>query len=226
MAMEITMARGVRPRSVFRDRFAANSSRTLVFSIFSAAAFRPMVPPIHYRIGGQRFAPGRRGSTVHWRHLRLRNIMLMFGGDPGTKPYRHGTHRASTRDDTIARVRPLMAPFGITRIANVTGLDRTGIPVVMVCRPNARSSAVFHGKGIDIAAAKASGLMEAIETWHAEHVQLPLRYGSLVDLRARHKLADVDDLPRVPPWRFHSDLPILFPLAPHPLPPPPTPLPP
>src|SRR5260370_36637598 len=80
----------------------------------------------------------------------------------------------------------------------------------MVCRPNARSSAVFHGKGMDMAAAKASGLMEAIETWHAEHVQLPLRYGSLVDLRARHKLADVDDLPRVPSCRFHGDLPMLW----------------
>jgi YcaO-like protein with predicted kinase domain len=136
--------------------------------------------------------------------------MFMFGGDPGTKTYRHGTHRASTPYDTIARVRPLMVPFGITRIANVTGLDRTGIPVVMVCRPNARSSAVFHGKGIDIAAAKASGLMEAIETWHAEHVQLPLRYGSLVDLRVRHKLADVDGLPRVPACRFHANLPMLW----------------
>jgi hypothetical protein len=39
--------------------------------------------------------------------------------------------------------------FGVTRIANLTGLDGTGIPVVMVCRPNARSSAVFNGKGVD-----------------------------------------------------------------------------
>ena len=63
--------------------------------------------------------------------------------------------------------------FGITRIANLTGLDRTGVPVVIVCRPNARSSAVFNGKGVDVAAAEASGLMEAVETWHAENVRLP-----------------------------------------------------
>lgn len=134
----------------------------------------------------------------------------MFGGDPGAKTYRHGTHRARTPDDTIARVRPLLTRFGITRIANLTGLDRTGIPVVMVCRPNARSSAVFHGKGIDLAAAKASGLMEAIETWHGEHVQLPLRYGSVTDLRADHGLADVSGLPRSPSDRFHVDLPMLW----------------
>src|SRR5260370_10596432 len=137
--------------------------------------------------------------------------MLADGGDgTAANTYRLGTHRTTAPDDTINRVRPLLSAFGITRIANLTGLDRTGIPVVMVCRPNARSSAVFHGKGIDIAAAKASGLMEAIETWHAEHVQLPLRYGSLVDLRVRNKLADVDDLPRVPASRFHADLPMLW----------------
>jgi hypothetical protein len=31
--------------------------------------------------------------------------------------------------------------MGITRIANVTGLDRIGVPVVMVWRPNSRSLA-------------------------------------------------------------------------------------
>jgi hypothetical protein len=49
--------------------------------------------------------------------------------------------RHSTPDDTIARVMAHRSVFGITRIANLTGLDRTGVPVVMVCRPNARSSA-------------------------------------------------------------------------------------
>ncbi len=128
----------------------------------------------------------------------------------GNKTYRHGTHRALSPDETIARVRPFLGAFGITRIANLTGLDRTGIPVVMVCRPNARSSAVFHGKGIDIAAAKASGIMEAIETWHAEHVCLPLRFGSTADLAASLELADVDHLPRLPESSFDRSLPILW----------------
>lgn len=126
------------------------------------------------------------------------------------KIYRRGTHRTTAPDATIAGLRPLMAAFGITRVANLTGLDRTGIPVVMVCRPNARSSAVFHGKGIDIAAAKASGLMEAIETWHAEHLQVPLRFGSYNELHAGHRLIDVSGLPRAPGNRFHPDLRTLW----------------
>jgi ribosomal protein S12 methylthiotransferase accessory factor len=137
--------------------------------------------------------------------------MLEFGADSrGAKTYRRGTHRTAAPEDTIARLRPLLAAFGVTRVANLTGLDRSGIPVVMVCRPNARSSAVFHGKGIDIAAAKASGLMEAIETWHAEHMQLPLRYASAAELGAYHKLADVSGLPRAPRGRFHSDMAMLW----------------
>lgn len=124
--------------------------------------------------------------------------------------YRAGTHRAVSPIQTLARVQPLLGRFGITRIANLTGLDRTGIPVVMVCRPNSRSSAVFLGKGIDLAAAKASGVMEAIETWHAEQVTPLLRLGSAAELRQKVPLIDVDGLPRVPGSRFHPYLPMLW----------------
>ena len=126
------------------------------------------------------------------------------------KAFRRGTHRALAPRETIARVEPLRSVFGITRVANLTGLDRPGIPVVMVCRPNARSSAVFHGKGIDLVAAKASGLMEAIETWHAEHVQLPLRLGSFAELWAGYAACDADALPRLPGTRLDPDRPFLW----------------
>src|SRR6202007_538657 len=123
---------------------------------------------------------------------------VLSGAGLAHKVYREGTHRTAAPRDTLARVEPLKSLFGITRIANLTGLDRTGIPVVMVCRPSARSSAVFHGKGLDLAAAKASGVMEAIETWHAEHVELPLRFSSYADLSKNWKTAEVDRLPRIP----------------------------
>jgi len=104
----------------------------------------------------------------------------------------------------------LKTAFGITRVANLTGLDRTGVHVVMVCRPNARSSAVFNGKGVDLASAKASGLMEAVETWHAENVRLPLTFSSLADLSGRVPLIDIDGLPRRPGRVFDPHQPILW----------------
>lgn len=132
------------------------------------------------------------------------------GATPAPKAFRDGTHRAVPPAETIARAAPFLSDFGVTRIANLTGLDRIGIPVVMVCRPNSRSSAVFHGKGLDLHAAKASGLMEAIETWHAEHVQLALRLGSLTEIREVHDVADIDGLAGSTAGRFHRDLPILW----------------
>jgi YcaO-like protein with predicted kinase domain len=89
---------------------------------------------------------------------------------------------------------PLM---GITRVANVTGLDRIGVPVVMVVRPNARSIAVSQGKGLDLDAARASGLMEAAELWHAERITLPLKLCSHEELRDAHPVVEVEALPRV-----------------------------
>ena len=60
--------------------------------------------------------------------------------------------------------------MGITRLGNITGLDRIGIPVVVAVRPNSRSVSVSQGKGLDLPQAMASALMEAIEGFHAEVV--------------------------------------------------------
>lgn len=111
------------------------------------------------------------------------------------KGYYSGTHRSVTPRETLTRVSPMMPAMGITRIANITGLDNIGIPVVMVCRPNSRSVAVSQGKGLDLDAAKASGLMEAVETYHAEAIVQPLKWGSYRELYATHNLVDVTGLP-------------------------------
>ena len=103
--------------------------------------------------------------------------------------------RLVSAEETLARVTPLLGAFGITRVANVTGLDTIGIPVVMVNRPNSRSLAVSQGKGTTLAAAKASAVMESIEAWHAERAQLPLRHGSYEDLRYSLPLVDPSLLP-------------------------------
>src|SRR5262245_21673480 len=97
---------------------------------------------------------------------------------PVPKTYRVGTDRLIDPAQTLARVRPYLTQMGITRIANVTGLDYIGVPVVMVYRPNSRALAVSQGKGLTLAAAKASGLMESVESYHAERIALPLKLAS------------------------------------------------
>jgi ribosomal protein S12 methylthiotransferase accessory factor len=127
-----------------------------------------------------------------------------------SKRYFLGTHRTCAPQETLARLRPLLPAMGITRIANVTGLDRTGIPVVMVCRPNSRSVAVSQGKGLTLDAAKASGVMEAVEVWHAEHIVKPLVLASLEEMRREHRVVDVALLPLASGSRFSPDLALLW----------------
>jgi ribosomal protein S12 methylthiotransferase accessory factor len=130
---------------------------------------------------------------------------------PGlAKGYRDGTHRLVSPRETVERVRPFMASMGITRIADVTGLDCIGIPVIMVVRPNSRSVAVSQGKGLDVWAAKASGLMESVEGYHAEYVTLPLKYCSYAELTRTHRVVEVGDLPREDPSLFHRDRALLW----------------
>lgn len=103
-----------------------------------------------------------------------------------------------------------MPVLGITRVANVTGLDVVGIPVVMVCRPNSRSIAVSQGKGHDLAAAKASGLMESFEQYHAERITQPLKLASYNELRFSHEVADPASLLWTSATSFHDELRLLW----------------
>src|SRR3954465_14463995 len=100
------------------------------------------------------------------------------------KGFRAGTHRVIPPAETLARLRPHLEEYSITRLANVTELGEIGIPVVLAIRPNARSLSVAQGKGVDLAAAKVSALMESIEQHHAEHDRLGVRWASYEDLRA------------------------------------------
>lgn len=126
------------------------------------------------------------------------------------KAHTTGTHRVMAPEQTLARVTPYLPVMGITRVANVTGLDSVGIPVVMVTRPNSRSVAVSQGKGVTLAAAKASGVMESIESYHAERITLPLKYASYEELRWSHRVCDVSRLPRLSTSRFTDDAPLMW----------------
>jgi ribosomal protein S12 methylthiotransferase accessory factor len=107
---------------------------------------------------------------------------------------------------TLARVGGLLPAMGITRIAHVTGLDAIGIPVVMVCRPNSRSLAVHQGKGLSLAAAQAAGVMEAIESYHGEHITLPLKIATYEELAYTHTVVDPSTLNHLATSFFHGHL--------------------
>jgi ribosomal protein S12 methylthiotransferase accessory factor len=69
---------------------------------------------------------------------------------------------------TRADLEPALRSFGITRVADLTGLDVIGLPVCSAVRPASRSLSVSSGKGMDFEAAWVSAVMESCEQALAE----------------------------------------------------------
>lgn len=94
-----------------------------------------------------------------------------------------GTIREFTPAQTLARLNPLLLKtFGITRVADVTGLDNIGIPVCAAIRPNSKALANSQGKGITLELAMISAIMESVEGWHAENMQVKPHLASYNEL--------------------------------------------
>jgi putative methanogenesis marker protein 1 len=86
------------------------------------------------------------------------------------KTYTADGQRTVDPSTTLRRVEPLCKIAGVTRVADITGLDRVGIPVFSSIRPNAESGAitVYNGKGASTEQAKVSAIMEALERYSGE----------------------------------------------------------
>lgn len=123
-------------------------------------------------------------------------MICASAGPDGAKKHVRGTHRVVAPSVTVARWTPHLPSLGITRVADVTGLDCIGIPTIMVVRPNARSLSVSQGKGVDLDSAKASGIMESVEQFHAEHIHRPLRLATAAELGRSETLLPLEGLPR------------------------------
>ena len=80
-----------------------------------------------------------------------------------------GSYRCCLPHETLQKIKPLFPKLGITRIAQVTGLDELGIPVATCIRPNSKHLSVSQGKGITQELANISAIMESVEGYHAEN---------------------------------------------------------
>ncbi|WP_203909214.1 YcaO-like family protein [Rhizocola hellebori] len=96
-----------------------------------------------------------------------------------------GRHREFSSEQTFARVRPHLRRAGITRIADITGLDRIGIPVFNAVVPRSHDElSVYNGKGGSPIDAMTSAVMEAMERFCAWQPMRPDRIASFAELSA------------------------------------------
>lgn len=130
------------------------------------------------------------------------------------KAFRSGTHRSLAPEQTLSIVEPFLEGFGITRVANITGLDIIGISVAAATRPNSRAVSVAQGKGTTLNSAKASAVMEAIEGFHAERDRLERTWASFDSLsHGEIPVTRVEGLPKTTKSRYAPNRPLTWVLS-------------
>lgn len=132
------------------------------------------------------------------RSERATSSVPLVRGSRTRKHFKHGTHRAVEPRETLARFESLLPETGVTRLADITGLDRVGVPVVTAVRPNSRYVSVAHGKGVTLVDARASAMMEAIERHHAEEPRLETAFISYEEISTDRRTVDLHDLSPAP----------------------------
>lgn len=95
--------------------------------------------------------------------------------DPDIK-YIEGTQRVLSPEATLEKTTGLLPRIGVTRIANITDLDRVGIPVFSAIRPSAAAGAIsiYSGKGVNDTNARISAIMESFERCLAEQPEISI----------------------------------------------------
>jgi putative methanogenesis marker protein 1 len=126
------------------------------------------------------------------------------------KTYYIDTHRVMPPAETLKHIKAIVPNVGVTRIADISGLDRVGIPVYSAIRPSAADGAisVYAGKGTTEAEARVSVIMEAIERFAAEvdNFKDTLVFGSFNELRDDYDVLSPQSL--ILPGSFPSETPI------------------
>lgn len=93
---------------------------------------------------------------------------------PGAGAQRLGSSlRCRPAHETWALAQPLLPRFGISRVSDITRMDRLGLPVWASVRPRGQLLRVHAGKGLQPMDAQVGALMEALEFAVAEPLRTP-----------------------------------------------------
>lgn len=110
--------------------------------------------------------------------------------------YFKGTHRIIPPSQTIENNEDKCKIAGITRITEITHLDRIGLPVFSAIRPTSEEGAIsiYGGKGITAEHAKASAMMEGFERYSAEKQDENTITGTVSEISSKGKIIDIESL--------------------------------
>lgn len=103
-------------------------------------------------------ADGREMLSAFYAGIIDANIPLAAAEDP------------ESAEAYFRSLRPFCRRARITRIADLTGLDRVGLPVVQAIRPAALSEVTSLGRGMSRTSAAIGAVMESLERLYAEAI--------------------------------------------------------
>lgn len=107
------------------------------------------------------------------RQLLIRAARATGPAPAARLPGPHDPQRSAEAAILLPMAQAAAAAAGVTRLADVTRLDRIGMPVWQAVRPSSRSLSVHQGKGASDAEAQLGALLEATESHWAEQFDAP-----------------------------------------------------
>lgn len=133
--------------------------------------------------------------------MKLRTRVPKIGGV--------GAHREHSLSDTLERMLPRLRRMGVTRVADITGLDRLGIPVHNAIVPRSNDVlSVYNGKGTTELQSRVGAIMEAAERYAASRPRPPAAVGSVRELSRTRRVLDLDRINIEPLPGFTEETPI------------------
>ncbi|QLL63811.1 hypothetical protein FKV68_13815 [Sinorhizobium mexicanum] len=103
---------------------------------------------------------GSDGALPGFRDAILADLRSSFAAHAGPQE----------AEQRLRRILPLCRQARITRVADLTGLDRIGLPVVQAVRPAALSEVTSLGRGLVMVEAAVGAIMESLERFFAESI--------------------------------------------------------
>ncbi len=104
------------------------------------------------------------------------------------------SNRTLLPEETLKKIKPYFKQIGLTRLGNITGLDRIGVPVTIAIRPNSYSLSQSSGKSTNLDAALVSAAMESIELYCAENIKQEIIRASYTQIQNDYKNINLEDL--------------------------------
>jgi len=119
----------------------------------------------------RRKAPRGKRLNIDTERMILRSARRLHFGDLMPTPVVTAAGHSQAYEVTAASIRSVLGKVPITRVFDITPLDRIGVPVWSAVTPLAQDLTVHTGKGLSHLSSRLSAVMEAIERVSAEGLE-------------------------------------------------------